>query len=51
MTNVPSLSFDYQVNKHWRFDISYSDFNADEVIKDAGGEDINYFKAQLEFSF
>lgn len=51
VTNVPSLSFDYQVNRHWRFDISYSHFNADEVIKNAGGEDVDFFKAQLEVTF
>lgn len=51
VTNVPSLSLDYQVNKHLRFDISYSHFFADEVIKNAGGKDINYFKAQMDITF
>ena len=51
VTNVTSLSFDYQINKHLRFDISYSHFFADEVIKNAEGKDINFFKTQIEMTF
>lgn len=51
VTNVPSLSLDYQANRHFRFDISYSHFFADEVIKNSGGKDINYFKVQMDITF
>lgn len=51
VAHVPSLSVDYQWNRHLRLDLSYSHFFARNVIKDAGGDDVRFLKLQLEWKF
>lgn len=51
VTHVPSISLDYQWNRHWSMDLSVSRFFAGEVIKNAGGDNVNFFKAQVEWKF
>lgn len=51
VAHVPSISIDYALNRHVRFDISYSHFFAQEVIENAGGDDIDFFKAELTWTF
>ena len=51
VAHVPSISVDYQLNRHITLDISYSHFFAQEVIHNAGGEDIDYIKTEVNWTF
>jgi outer membrane receptor protein involved in Fe transport len=51
VAHVPSVSIDYQWNRHLRLDLSYSYFFARNVIKDSGGDDVRFLKLQLEWKF
>ncbi len=49
--HTPSLSLDYQRGRHLSMDLSVSHFFAEEVIKNAGGDDTQFFKVQFEWKF
>jgi hypothetical protein len=51
VAHVPSLSLDYQWNRHVSLDLSYSHFFAGSVIRNAGGDDVRFLKMQLEWKF
>ncbi|MEM9103583.1 MAG: alginate export family protein [Pseudomonadota bacterium] len=51
VAHIPSVSFDYQVNRHVALDMSYSYYIAEEVIEDAGGDDIHFFKLEASWVF
>ena len=51
VAHVPSISVDYRVNRYMTMDFSYSHFFAGEVIDNAGGEDIDYVKLEIEILF
>lgn len=51
VAHSPSISIDYQWNRYLSMDLSYSHFFAREVIDRAGGDDVDFFKAQIEFKF
>lgn len=51
VAHTPSVSLDYQWNRHLTMDLSFSHFFAGEVIKNAGGRDVQFFKAQVEWKF
>jgi hypothetical protein len=51
VAHVPSISIDYQINQHIKFDISYSHFFAQEVVENAGGDDVSFFKTELTWKF
>lgn len=51
VAHTPSVSLDYQWSRHLSMDLSYSHFFADEVIKHAGGRDVHFLKAQIEWKF
>lgn len=44
VAHTPSLSLDYQWSRHLDMDLSYSYFFAEEVIKRAGGSDVQFLK-------
>lgn len=46
-----SASLDYQWGRHLSMDLSYSHFFAGEVIKRAGGDDVQFLKTQVEWKF
>lgn len=51
VAHVPSLSVDFRFNRHVTFDVSYSHFFASEVIDNAEGDDIDFFKAEFKVTF
>lgn len=51
VAHSPSMSIDYQWNRHLSMDVSYSHFFAREVIDRAGGDDVDFFKFQIELKF
>ena len=51
VAHTPSVSLDYQWGRHLSMDPSVSRFVAREVIKQAGGDDANFFKVQIEWKF
>jgi len=51
VAHVPSVSIDYQWNRHLKLDLSYSYLFARNVITDAGGDDVRFLKLQLEWKF
>lgn len=48
---VPSLSVDWQPNRHIAYDLSYSHFSAGEVIKRAGGASVDFVKFEINILF
>ncbi|MCO5786222.1 hypothetical protein DHB74_07645 [Pseudomonas sp. G11-1] len=51
VAHTPSISLDYQWGRHLKLDLSVSHFFAEEVIKQAGGGDVDFFKTQIEWKF
>ena len=51
VAHTPSVSIDYQWNRHLSMDLSYSHFFIGEVIRNAGGSDVDFFKLQAEWKF
>lgn len=51
VAHTPSISIDCQLNRHMRVDLSYSHFFIGEVIRNAGGDDVDFFKVQAEWKF
>lgn len=51
VAHVPSISVDYAFNRHIAIDFSFSYFFAQEVIDNAGGDDIAFFKTEVAFVF
>lgn len=51
VAHVPSISIDWKVNPHVLFDISYSHFYAGSMIKNAGGTDVDFARAEFTFTF
>ena len=51
VAHTPSISIDYQWNRHLGMDVSYSHFFARQVITRAGGDDVDFFKVQVEWKF
>ncbi|MEM1188363.1 MAG: alginate export family protein [Pseudomonadota bacterium] len=51
VAHVPSLSVDVQLNRYLAVDVSYSHFFAGEVIDNADGDDIDFFKLELTLTF
>jgi hypothetical protein len=49
VAHTPSISIDYQWNRHLSVDVSYSHFFARQVIDRAGGDDVDFFKFQIEW--
>lgn len=47
----PSVSLDYQWGRHLSMDLSYSHFFAEEVIKNADGDDVQFLKTRVEWKF
>ena len=51
VAHIPSVSLDYRVNRYLKMDLSYSRFFADEVIDEAGGEDVHFLKLEARLTF
>ncbi|MGZ4979083.1 MAG: alginate export family protein [Methylobacter sp.] len=51
VTQVITGNLDWEINKHLGLGLSYSHFLAGQVIEQAGGNDTDYFRAQLNFVF
>lgn len=51
VAHVPSVAVNYQFNKYVSLGLSYSYFFAQEVIINAGGEDINFTKVEITWKF
>lgn len=51
VAHTPSMSLDYQWNRYLSMDLSYSHYFAGEVITNAGGGDVDFFKVQIEWKF
>jgi hypothetical protein len=51
VAHTPSVSLDYQWDRHLSMDLSVSHFFAGEVIKRAGGDDTSFLKVQVEWKF
>ncbi|WP_295628861.1 alginate export family protein [uncultured Nitrosomonas sp.] len=51
VAHAPSISIDYQLNHYVALDLSYSHFFAGKVINNAGGNDINFLKLELNITF
>jgi hypothetical protein len=51
VAHVPSISVDYQLNRHVALDLSFSYFFAGDVIDHAGGDDITFVKLEASVVF
>lgn len=51
VTHALTTNMDWEINRHLGLGLSYSHFFAGEVIDHAGGNDTDYFKAQMNVAF
>ncbi len=51
VAHTPSIGFDYRWHKQLTLNLNYSHFIAGKVIKQAGGGDVRFVRAQLEWRF
>lgn len=51
VSHNPQLSLDWNINPFLELDLRYAHFFAGEVIDDAGGDDVDFFMAELTLRF